>query len=201
MSKRESFVFYTEWQDILMEYPAEVRLEVYDAIITYAATGTLVKLKPLSKMAFSFMKKTIDRNIEKFETVSDRRSRAAKARWDNNLSKDDTKRSQSSSLPITDATTLDEEIDEMKSSEVWLDSMQNLHHINVDEIKNKLDEFKLQCIADGKTSHDNINDAKKHFNSWLRIVTSNDKVRTDSKAGRRGNLLKADEEKTYSNSF
>lgn len=205
MSKRESFVFYTEWQDILMEYPAEVRLEVYDAIITYAATGTLVELKPLSKMAFSFMKKVIDRNIEKFETVSDRRSRAAKkaveARWNNNHSKDDTKKSQSSSLPITDATTLDEEIDEMKSSEVWLDSMQNLHHMNVDEIKEKLGEFKLKCIADGMTSHEDINDAKKHFNNWLRIVSKNDKVRTDSKAGRRGNLLKADEKKTYSNSF
>ncbi|MES5135885.1 DUF4373 domain-containing protein [Prevotella amnii] len=98
-------------------------------------------------------------------------------------------------------STLDEEIDEMKSSEIWLDSMQNLHHMNVDEIKNKLDDFKLQCVADGKTSHDNINDAKKHFNNWLRIVTSNDKVRTDCKAGRRGNLLKTDEEKTYSNSF
>lgn len=103
-------------------------------------------------------------------------------------------------ISTVEVSTLDDEIDEMKSSEVWLDSMQNLHHMNVDELKNKLDEFKLQCVADGKTSHDNINDAKKHFNNWLRIV-SNDKVRTDSKAGRRGNLLKADEKKTYSNSF
>ena len=51
-TKRKSFVFYIEWQEVLMEYPEEVRLEVYDAIIKYAASGTLSEQKPLAKMAF-----------------------------------------------------------------------------------------------------------------------------------------------------
>ena len=62
-TKRKSFVFYIEWQEVLMEYPEEVRLEVYDAIIKYAASGTLSEQKPLAKMAFSFIKKQIDENL------------------------------------------------------------------------------------------------------------------------------------------
>ena len=46
------FVIYIEWQKVLMEYPEEVRLEVYDAIIKYAASETLSEQKPLAKMAF-----------------------------------------------------------------------------------------------------------------------------------------------------
>lgn len=45
---------------MLADYPAEVRLEVYEAVIRYAASGTLTELRPLAKMAFSFIKKDID---------------------------------------------------------------------------------------------------------------------------------------------
>lgn len=100
----------------------------------------------------------------------------------------------------TKLSTLDDEINEMKSSDMWLDNIQTLHHITVKELKKKLDEFKLQCIADGKTGHENITDAKRHFNNWLRKV-SNDKIKPDNRTGRRGNILKADEEKTYSDTF
>lgn len=40
-SRRKSFVFYTEWKEVLVDYPPEVRLEVYDAVIEYAESGTL----------------------------------------------------------------------------------------------------------------------------------------------------------------
>lgn len=50
-----------------MEYPPEVRLEVYDAIIEYVASGKLSELKPLAKMAFSFIKKEIDYNQERYD--------------------------------------------------------------------------------------------------------------------------------------
>lgn len=76
--KRKSFVFYIEWQEVLMEYPSEVRLEVYDAIIRYAASGTLSELKPLAKMAFSFIKKQIDSNNDKYDCLVEKRSEAGK---------------------------------------------------------------------------------------------------------------------------
>ena len=76
--KRKSFVFNIEWQEVLMDYPPEVRLEVYDAIIEYVASGTLSDLKPLAKMAFSFIKKQIDYNNDKYDDIVAKRSEAGK---------------------------------------------------------------------------------------------------------------------------
>lgn len=75
---KRSFIFNIEWQEVLMEYPTEVRLEVYDAIIEYAASGTLSELKPLAKMAFSFIKKEIDSNNAKYDETVKKRSEAGK---------------------------------------------------------------------------------------------------------------------------
>ena len=61
-----------------MEYPEEVRLEVYDAIIKYVASGTLSEQKPLAKMAFSFIKKQIDSNKDKYDDIIAKRSEAGK---------------------------------------------------------------------------------------------------------------------------
>ena len=61
-----------------MEYSPEVRLEVYDAVVRYAASGKLSEMKPLSKMAFSFIKKELDYNNEKYEKVCEKRSRSGK---------------------------------------------------------------------------------------------------------------------------
>lgn len=63
---KRSFIFNIDWRDVLMDYPAEVRYEVYDAIIEYAASGKLLDLKPLAKMAFSFIKKEMDYNNERY---------------------------------------------------------------------------------------------------------------------------------------
>lgn len=67
-----------------MEFPPEVRLEVYDAIITYAASGTTVQMKPAAKAAFLFIKRQIDANNEKYDDVSAKRSSAAKKRKSDN---------------------------------------------------------------------------------------------------------------------
>lgn len=75
---RKSFIFNCDWQEVLMEYPAEVRLEVYDAIIEYVASGRLSELKPLAKMAFSFIRKEIDSNNAKYEDTVKKRSEAGK---------------------------------------------------------------------------------------------------------------------------
>lgn len=73
-------------------------------------------------------------------------------------------------------TSLESEISEMKNSEIWLDSLQTLHNITVDEIKTYMEEFLLQCKADGKTRHGSMQDAKSHFNNWLRLKLSKQKT-------------------------
>lgn len=71
-SKDGTFIFHLSWADTLREYPSEVRYEVYDAIIRYVQSGTLSELKPLAKMAFSFIKKEIDSDKEKYQKVCER---------------------------------------------------------------------------------------------------------------------------------
>ena len=75
---KKSFVFNCEWQEVLMDYPPEVRLEVYDAVIEYAVSGKLSELKPLAKMAFSFIKKEIDFNNSRYEETVSKRSEAGR---------------------------------------------------------------------------------------------------------------------------
>ncbi len=219
--KGNSFVFHTEWKDILKEYREEVRLEVYEALIEYATSGTLIELKPLSKMAFAFIKQQIDKDRENIETISEKRRKAgqkgAQKRWskvkkkqttpapphtqqqvstssssprsplvrpssdpsdwsdksDKSSSSSSSDRSAPSDKSIITTTLLDKEIQELKSAQIWLDNLQTQHRIPTNDLIKKLDEFKQHCLADGKESHPNINEAKRHFNNWLRIVNKN----------------------------
>jgi len=82
-AKKKSFIFNVEWQEILLGYPSEVRLEVYDAIIEYVASGTILELKPMAKMAFSFIKKEIDYNTCKYNDIVAKRSEAGKKAMNN----------------------------------------------------------------------------------------------------------------------
>ena len=86
--KKKSFVFNVEWQEVLLGYPAEVRLEVYDAIIEYVASGTLLELKPMAKMAFSFIKREIDYNNERYQEMVSKRSKAGKKSAEKRYSKE-----------------------------------------------------------------------------------------------------------------
>lgn len=83
---RKSFVFRLEWFKSLSAYPAEVRLEVYEATMRYALSGTLSELKPLSSMAFTFIKNALDADFEKYSDISEKR-RAAGQKGRANVSK------------------------------------------------------------------------------------------------------------------
>lgn len=87
-AKKKSFIFNVEWQEILLGYPSEVRLEVYDAIIEYVASGTILELKPMAKMAFSFIKKEIDYNTCKYNDIVAKRSEAGKKAINKRYNKD-----------------------------------------------------------------------------------------------------------------
>ena len=76
--QNNTFIFNIEWYTVLLEYPAEVRFEVYEAIMRYAASGTLPELKPLAKMAFSFIKKEMDYNRRQYEETVEKRREAGR---------------------------------------------------------------------------------------------------------------------------
>ena len=103
--------------------------------------------------------------------------------------------------------TLEQEIDRLKKDEAWLEGLRQLHSMDIEQLRSSLDDFKVQCVADGKERHQSIQDAKQHFNSWLRIVINKNKqekdvtVRSERRNQRRGHVLSADEKKEYGSSF
>ena len=76
--KKETFLFYADWLNVIRDLPSEVQLEVYQAIAEYAIYGNLIELKPLAKVAFGFVKQTIDRDTKKYISISEKRSEAGK---------------------------------------------------------------------------------------------------------------------------
>ena len=74
--ERETFVFYKDWLNVIRDLPSEVQLEVYQAIAEYAIHGNLIELKPLAKVAFGFVKQTIDRDTQKYVSIKEKRKEA-----------------------------------------------------------------------------------------------------------------------------
>ena len=101
--------------------------------------------------------------------------------------------------------SLEEEIAELKKDHEWLEEEKKMHGIDMNMLKKSLDDFKVQCVADGKGVHNSIMDAKSHFNSWLRIMVKkekqNDRNTTNTRAKRRGTVLTVSEKKNYNSTF
>jgi len=66
---KKSFVLYTDMYDSFKNLPLLEKGRLLDSIYLYAIDGTITKLKPESKMAFSFIKREIDRNSEKWNNI------------------------------------------------------------------------------------------------------------------------------------
>ena len=79
------------------------------------------------------------------------------------------KASSSSSLP------LDEEIEDVKADNTWIDYICMNHHIIPAKLFTMLNDFKAECIANGIEKHRDIADVKSHINNWLRIQINNKK--------------------------
>lgn len=76
--KRDSFVYHLSWEEVMDNLPGEVREEVRGAIIGYARTGVTPELKPLSKVAFEFVKRDMDWDFRKYQSIVTARSESGK---------------------------------------------------------------------------------------------------------------------------
>jgi hypothetical protein len=102
--------------------------------------------------------------------------------------------------------TLEQEVEALKKDDYWLDQLQVLHSMDVRKLRAYMDDFKAQCVADGKDNHRSLQDAKSHFNSWLRIVVTRKNRNDDNNKPKRrtqcrANFLEPDAEKTYGEAF
>lgn len=77
----KNFVFRKEWREALKDYDAEVRAEVYEAILAYAFEGIVIEMSDLSRMAFNFIKLSIDAMQEAYKEKCERNRQKATKRW------------------------------------------------------------------------------------------------------------------------
>ena len=76
MAEKKSFVLYTEYEENLQELPDEELGQLFRAIFGYVNRGVVPELSPSSKMAFSFIRKDLDRNQAKYEETCRKRREA-----------------------------------------------------------------------------------------------------------------------------
>ena len=189
-SKKKSFIFNVEWQEILLDYPAEVRLEVYDAIIEYVATGTLSELKPMAKMAFSFIKKEIDYNTNKYNDIVAKRSEAGKKGMASRYVKGNTGNGVKTTnvtngtfgLNILPDISKEKEEDfgkdvdkpltdlreELLSNQTWIETLSMNNHIDESESRLYIEAY-IRKLQNEGIARKSVSDAQQHFARWLRI--------------------------------
>lgn len=84
----KKFVFKEEWYNAISELPDDVRLELYDCIMVYAYRGEVKGLKSKARIAFSFIKQSMDEDIQFKKELSKKRAEAGKVglknRWEKN---------------------------------------------------------------------------------------------------------------------
>ena len=159
--KKKSFVFNVEWQEILLGYPSEVRLEVYDAIIEYVASGTILELKPMAKMAFSFIKKEIDYNTCKYNDIVTKRSEAGKKAMNKRYNQDVTNLTNDSKTnkcyqDVTNLTVNDND---------------NENDYKENSLKREKESFPPPEILDKKLGE--CHEELSRDTGWIEIVTMN----------------------------
>lgn len=76
MADKKSFVLYTEYEENLEELPDVELGQLFRAIFSYVNRGIVPDLSPSTRMAFSFIRKDLDRNQAKYEETCRRRAEA-----------------------------------------------------------------------------------------------------------------------------
>lgn len=97
--------------------------------------------------------------------------------------------------------------EELKKSQMWLEQMAMRFHVSTADIQKWLDKFALDMQCRG-VEHRDLNDARRHFNNWLRIQLENERKkqsdvsnRQKSKSERRGTDVTATSAEDYEGAF
>lgn len=167
---RDGFIFYRSFLEAIKCMPSDVQAEIYPAIVEYALNGKEPKgLSDIAKGVFILIKPVMDANNARSEGGKKGKKfgklggRPAKDRAVSSAISDKPNVTPGYTL------TLEQEIEEMRADRSWNEPVCMQFHIREDELGKRLDSFlnHCRCEYEGKP-HDNINDAKRHFCSWMR---------------------------------
>lgn len=158
----KTFVFNLDWADILEGKSRQIRLEVYDAIMGYVRTGETPKLKEVAETCFKFIKIEIDANKAKWNDVREKRSKAAKTRYNREL-------------PLEDDEMTDANAD--FASCICNNNVDNVDNVDVNVSSNEDNKEKLSIESKKKTKNcletlkrlreESNNDSYKSFLSYV----------------------------------
>ena len=89
----DSFILYTSYYALIEGLTDEQLGQLTRAIFLYARDGETIKLEPVVRMAFSFIKDNIDRNADKYQKKCERNRENIRKRWEKKHAEDTTERS------------------------------------------------------------------------------------------------------------
>lgn len=167
---RDSFVFYRSFFEAISLMPPEVQAEVYPALVEYALNGKEPKgLSDIAQGVFILVKPNIDASITRIENGKKFGKLGGRPTKKGNTASSAKLKADIPTPPTTYMLTLQQEIEQMKTDRTWNEPVCMQFHISADELAKRLDTFHnhCKCENDGK-AHRNINDAKRHFCSWMR---------------------------------
>lgn len=167
---RDSFVFYRSFFEAISLMPPEVQAEVYPALVEYALNGKEPKgLSDIAQGVFILVKPNIDASITRIENGKKFGKLGGRPTKKGNTASSAKLKADIPTPPTTYTPTLQQEIEQMKTDHTWNEPVCMQFHISADELAKRLDTFHnhCKCENDGK-AHSNINDAKRHFCSWMR---------------------------------
>lgn len=167
---RDSFVFYRSFFETISLMPPEVQAEVYPALVEYALNGKEPKgLSDIAQGVFILVKPNIDASITRIENGKKFGKLGGRPTKKGNTASSAKLKADIPTPPTTYMLTLQQEIEQMKTDRTWNEPVCMQFHISADELAKRLDTFHnhCKCENDGK-AHSNINDAKRHFCSWMR---------------------------------
>ena len=160
--ERESFLFYRSFYEAIIDLPKDIKLEILTAIIEYALDGREPEsLKPFARGMFTLIKPNLDANISKYK----------------NGKKGGRKPEEPGPAPARTGpqpnacATFEEEIQQLKSQQIWLDSACKQLGLDHAEILRRLDAFATHCNVERPGEiHPTLSEARRHFLSWMRTV-------------------------------
>ena len=77
----DSFILYTSDYQLIEGLADEQLGQLIRALFTYARDGKVIKLEPVVRMAFAFIKDKIDRNQQKYQKKCERNRENIRKRW------------------------------------------------------------------------------------------------------------------------
>lgn len=166
--QRNTFIFYRSFYEAAKCLPPEIRVAVYDAIISYALDGVIDdNLDGVPQALFVLMRPVLDTDILRRQngSLGGRPPKADKPA-DTRSPSLTADKSNDSRSPATDIYA--DEIAQLKQDDPWCDSACARLAIPRDTLPQFLDDFEEFCRAERQRPHSSIADAKRHFVSWMR---------------------------------